>query len=103
MEEGLRMIARDVEVLYMCEIHIAWPIDRLVVYVEGGEQPLAVEGGNVEYEENGDVSDVDEEVNVGGEGDEVLETKQNDNVDFDWLEEGLERPDFNDDVFGAFT
>ena len=97
------MIARDAEVLYMCEIHIAQPIDRLVLYVEGGEQPLAVEGGNVEYEENGDVSDVDEEVNVGGEGDEVIETEQNDNVDFDWLEEGLERPDFNDDVFGAFT
>ena len=75
----------------------------MVLYVEGGEQPLAVEGGNVEYEENGDVSDVDEEVNVGGEGDEVIETEQNDNVDFDWLEEGLERPDFNDDVFGAFT
>ena len=34
---------------------------------------------------------------------EGLETEQNDNVDFDWLEEGLERPDFNDDVFGAFT
>ena len=71
--------------------------------MEGGEQPLAVEGGNVDYEENGDVSDVDEEVNVGGEGDEVIETEQNDNVDFDWLEEGLERPDFIDDVFGAFT
>ena len=51
----------------MCEIHIAWPTDRLVLYMEGGEQPLAVEvlgqnvngmegevveGGNVEYNDN---------------------------------------------------
>ncbi|KAK7824052.1 protein jason [Quercus suber] len=57
-----------------------------VLYVKGGEQPLAVEvpgqnvdgmegevveGGNVKYEDNGDVSDVDEEVNVDGEGDKV--------------------------------
>ena len=32
LEEGLRMIARDAEVLYMCEIHITWPADRLVLY-----------------------------------------------------------------------
>ena len=37
LEEGLRMITRDAKVLYMCEIHIAWPTDRLVLYVEGGE------------------------------------------------------------------
>nr|POE45390.1 hypothetical protein CFP56_74721 [Quercus suber] len=60
-----------------------------------GEQPLAVEvpgqnvdgmegevveGGNVKYEDNGDVSDVDEEVNV----------------------DGLEGPNFNDDVVATF-
>ncbi|KAL0008842.1 hypothetical protein SO802_010344 [Lithocarpus litseifolius] len=112
LEKGLRKITRDAEVLYMCEIHIAWPINKLVLYVEGGEQPLAVEvlvqnvdgmegevveGGNVEYEDNGDVSDVNEEVNMDGVGNEVLETKQKDNLDFDWLEEGLEGLDFNDD------
>lgn len=31
LEQGLRLITRDDEVLYMCEIHVAWLIDRIVL------------------------------------------------------------------------
>nr|POE83994.1 hypothetical protein CFP56_37028 [Quercus suber] len=76
--------------------------------MEGGEEPFAievpgqnvngmegevVEGGNVEYDDNANVSEVDEKVKVDGEGDEVPVAEQNEGVDFDWLEEGLEGPD----------
>ena len=59
----------------MCEIHVAWPTDRIVLYVNGGEKPLVVEvprhnvdsiearvveGGNLYYNDNADVSEVDE-------------------------------------------
>ena len=98
LEKDLRLIFGDDEVLCMCEIHIAWATNRLALYVEGGEEPFAievlgqnvdgmegevVEGGNVEYNDNADVSEVDEEVNVDGEGDEVPEIEQNEGVDFD--------------------
>jgi hypothetical protein len=28
----------------MCELHDAWPIDRITLYVEGGVEPLQVVG-----------------------------------------------------------
>jgi hypothetical protein len=28
----------------MCELHVAWPIDRITLYVEGGVEPLQVVG-----------------------------------------------------------
>ena len=40
LEQGLRLITGDDEVLYMCELHVAWPIDRITLYVEGGVEPL---------------------------------------------------------------
>ena len=112
--QGLRLITRDDEVLYMCEIHIAWLTDRIVLYVEGGEKPLVVkvpghnvdiieagvvEGGNLYYNDNADVSEIDE-VYVDCEEDKVLVAKQNESVEFDWLGEGYEGPNFDDDVFG---
>uniref|UniRef100_A0A7N2L7Q2 PB1-like domain-containing protein n=1 Tax=Quercus lobata TaxID=97700 RepID=A0A7N2L7Q2_QUELO len=115
LEQGLRLITGDDEVLYMCEIHVAWLIDRIVLYVEGSEKPLVVEilgqnvkgieervveGDNLDYDDDANVSEVDEEVHVDGEGDKVLATKQNEGSEFDWLEEGFEGLDFDDDVFG---
>ena len=98
----------------MCEIHIAWPTDRIVLYVEDGEKPLVVkvpghnvdsieagvvEGGNLYYNDNANVSEIDE-VYVDCEEDKVLVAKQNENVEFNWLGEGFEGPNFDDDVFG---
>jgi hypothetical protein len=42
LEQGLRLITGDDEVLYMCELHVAWPIDRITLYVESGVEPLQV-------------------------------------------------------------
>ena len=98
----------------MCEIHIAWPTDRIVLYVEGGEKSLVVEvpghnvdsieagvveGGNLYYNDNANMSEIDE-MYVDCEEDKVLVAKQNENVEFDWLGEGFEGPNFDDDVFG---
>ena len=98
----------------MCEIHIAWPTDKIVLYVEGGEKPLVVEvpghnvdsieagvveGGNLYYNDNANVSEIDK-VYVDCEEDKVLVAKQNESVEFDWLGEGFEGPNFDDNVFG---
>ena len=43
LEQGLKLINRDDDVVYMCEIHAAWPTDKVTLYVEGDEEPLVVE------------------------------------------------------------
>ena len=43
LEPGLRLINGDDNVVYMCEIHATWLTDKITLYVEGGEEPLAVE------------------------------------------------------------
>ena len=42
LEQGLGFIIGDEEVLYMYELHVAWPIDRITLYVESGVEPLQV-------------------------------------------------------------
>ena len=112
LEQGLRLINGDDDVVYMCEIHVAWPTDKITPYVEG-EEPLAVEQpfANVEVANDDDVHEAPQS------GDDVHEVGQNDgdahemheggNVDaeggggqdFDWLEEGFDELDFDDDVW----
>nr|POE74480.1 hypothetical protein CFP56_51095 [Quercus suber] len=98
----------------MCEIHVAWSADKITLYVEGGEEPLAVEQpfGNEEVANDDDVHEApqngDDMHEVGQNDDDVHEMHEGGNVDaeggggqdFDWLEEGFEGPDFDDDVFG---
>ena len=55
----------------MCEIHAAWPTDKITLYVGGGEEPLTVEQpfGNEEVENDDDVHEVgqsDDDVHEGG-------------------------------------
>ena len=78
----------------MCEIHAAWPTDKITLYVEGGEEPLAVEQpfANDEVVKDDDVHKMHEEGSVDAEG--------GGGEDFDWLEKGFEGPDFDDDIFG---
>lgn len=105
LEQGLRLINGNDDVVYMCEIHAAWPTDKITLYVEGGEEPLAVEQpfGNKEVASDDDVHEVgqndDDDVTVLHEGGNV-DAKGGGGKDFDWLEEGFEEPDFDNDVFG---
>ena len=72
--------------------------------MEDGEEPLVVEvlgqivkgikegvveGDNLDYDDDANVSKVDEEVHVHGEGDKVLVAKQNEGMEFDGWRKGL--------------
>ena len=104
LEQGLRLINGNDDVVYMCEIHAAWPTDKITLYVEGGEEPIAVE----QSFDNKEVANDDDVHEVGQSDDDVHEVHEGGNVDakggggqdFDWLEKGIEGPDFDDDVFG---
>ena len=77
LEQGLRLINGDDDVVYFCEIHAAWPTDKITLYVEGGEEPLAVEQlfGNEEVANDDEVHEVgrsdDDDVTVLHEGGNV--------------------------------
>ena len=104
LEQGLRLINEDDDVVYMCEIHVAWPTNKITLYVESGEEPLVVEQpfANKEVVIDNDVHEAPEH------GDDVHEMHGGGSVDaeggggedFDWLEEGFMGSDFDDDVFG---
>ena len=61
----------------MCEIHAAWPTGKITLYVEGGEEPLAVEQPFA----NEEVADDDEVHEVSQNGDDVHEMHEGGNVD----------------------
>ena len=101
LEQGLKLINGDNDVVYMCEIHAAWLTDKITLYVEGGEEPLAVVQpfGNEEVANDDDVHEVgqsNDDVHEGGN----VDVEGGGGQDFDWLEEGFEELDFDDDVFG---
>ena len=128
LEQGLRLITGDDEVLYMCELHVVWPIDRITLYVEGGVEPLQVVGldgvvGQSDFggvvdegdELEGDELESDElegdyfstgdelegdELNEGDEGDVFEGDELNELVCYDWMNDGLEGADFTDDILG---
>ena len=103
LEQGLRLINEDDDVVYMCEIHATWPTDKITLYVEGDEESLAVEQpfANEEVANDDDVHEVDQndddvhEIHEGGN----VDAEGGGGQDFDWLEEGFEGSDFDDDVF----
>ena len=49
----------------MSELHVAWPIDKITLYVEGSVEPLQVVGleGVVGESDFGDVVDEGDELN----------------------------------------
>uniref|UniRef100_A0A2N9HEE9 Uncharacterized protein n=1 Tax=Fagus sylvatica TaxID=28930 RepID=A0A2N9HEE9_FAGSY len=108
LEQGLRLITGDDEVLYMSELHVAWPIDRITLYVEGSVEPLQVVGldGVVGQSDFGGVVDEGDELegdelNEGDEGDVFEGDELNELVSYDWMNDGLEGADFADDIFGG--
>ena len=71
LEQGLMVINGDDDVLNMCDIHVAWPLDRIILYVERGEEPLAIEEPIVIEEVGG--QDGDDEHEVGQNDGDVQE------------------------------
>jgi hypothetical protein len=92
LQQGLRLITGDEEVLYMCELHAVWPIDRIILYVEGGVKPLQVVGldGVVGESGFGDVVDEGDELNEGDECDVFEGDELNESVCYVWMNDGLE-------------
>ena len=81
LEQGLRFINGDDDVVCICEIHAGWHTDKITLYVEGGEEPLTVEqpfgnekvanddeGHEVGQSDDDDVTVLHEGGNVDAEG-----------------------------------
>ena len=62
LEQGLMVINGEDDVCNMCDIHVAWPLDRIILYVERGEEPLAIEEPIVIEEVGGQDGDDEHEV-----------------------------------------
>ena len=71
LEQGLMVINGEDDVRNMCDIHVAWPLDRIILYVERGEEPLAIEEPIVIEEVGG--QDGDDEHEVGQNDGDVQE------------------------------
>ena len=91
-----------IKMWYTCKPNERGPRDTIILYVESGNTPLAVEvldGGRVGVEAGagaaigGAWGGVGGGVGVATGGDGLEE-------EFDWLNEGLEGEDFADDIFG---
>ena len=99
LEEDLRLIEDDQHVVHMCKPNERGPSDTIILYVESGNAPLAVEvpdggGVGVGAGAGGGVG--------GGAGGGARAGTRGDGLEeeFDWLNEGLEGEDFADDIFG---
>nr|XP_023872621.1 uncharacterized protein LOC111985204 [Quercus suber] len=77
LEQNLRLIQDDQDVVPMCKPNEGGSRDTIILYVESGNAPLAVE-----------VPD------GAATGDDGLDEE------FNWLNEGLKGEDFADDIFG---
>ena len=102
MEQDLRLIQDDQDVVHMCKPNEEGPRDTIILYVESGNAPLAIEvpddeGVSVEASVGAAIEGAKAGVEGGAEaatgGDGLKE-------EFDWLNEGLEGKDFADDIFG---
>ena len=102
LEQDLRLIQDDQDVVPMCKPNEGGPRDTIILYVESGNAPLAVEvpdGGGIGVEAGVGAAIRGAGAAIGGgtgaaTGSDGLEEE------FDWLNEGLEGEDFTDDIFG---
>ena len=98
----MRLIQDDQDVVHMCKPNERRPRDTIILYVESGNAPLAVEipdGGGVGVGAGAGVAIGGAGASVGGgagaaTGGDRLEEE------FDWLNKGLEGEDFVDNIFG---
>ncbi|KAL0007954.1 hypothetical protein SO802_009456 [Lithocarpus litseifolius] len=101
-EQDLRLIEDDKDVVPMCKLNVGGSRDTIILYVESGHTPLAVEvpdGAGV-----GAGGGAGAATGGGARGGAGAATGDDASVgieeEFDWLNEGLEGEDFADDIFG---
>ncbi|KAK9998214.1 hypothetical protein SO802_017817 [Lithocarpus litseifolius] len=101
-EQNLRLIQDDKDVVPMCKLNVGGSRDTIILYVESGHTPLAVEvpdGAGV-----GAGGGAGAATGGGARGGAGAATGDDASVgieeEFDWLNEGLEGEDFADDIFG---
>ena len=102
LEQDLRLIQDDQDVVHMCKPNEEGPRDTIILYVESGNAPLAIEvpddegvsvGASVGAAIEGAKAGVEGGAEAATGGDGLKE-------EFDWLNEGLEGKDFANDIFG---
>nr|POE92101.1 hypothetical protein CFP56_29645 [Quercus suber] len=93
LQDDLRDIETDANVLNMTTLHRAWPVEKIIIYTEINVEPLAVE-----YPDRGGVAD---DGSIGGNGLEGVADGVGGDVDGDVSGLGLEGDDFGDDIFAA--
>ena len=101
LEQDLRLIQDDQDVVPMCKPNEGGSRDTIILYVESGNAPLAVEvpdGGGVGVGASARAAIGGVGVAVGG-GIGVATGGDGLEEEFDWLNEGLEGEDFADDIF----
>ena len=102
LEQDLRLIQDDQDVVHMCKPNEGGPRNTIILYVESGNAPLAVEV----LDGRGVGVGVGARAAIGGAGASVRggakATIGGDGLEeeFDWLNEGLEGEDIADDIFG---
>ena len=104
LEQDLRLIEDDKNVVSMCKLNKGGPRDTIILYVESGHVPLAVEvpdSAGVSARGAG----VGARASVGGGVGATIGSDASVGVDkeFDWLNEDLEGEDFANDIFGEFS
>ncbi|KAK7818005.1 hypothetical protein CFP56_041843 [Quercus suber] len=109
LEQDLRLIEDDKDVVSMCKLNEGGPRDTIILYVESGHAPLAVEvpngvggGAGVGVWATTRGAGVGARTGVRGGARATTESNASVGVDekFDWLNEGLEGEEFVDDIFG---
>ena len=100
LEQDLRLIQYDKDVVPMCKLNVGGSRDTIILYMESGHAPLAVEvpdgvmvgaGGGAKCTGGGARAATGGNASVGVE------------EEFDWLNEDLDGEDFADDIFGEFS
>ena len=89
LEQDLRLIEDDTDVVSMCKLNEGGPRDTIILYVKSGHAPLALEFPK------GVGQGVGARVAIGGDANVRVEEE------FDWLNKGLEGENVADDIFGA--
>ena len=105
LEQDLRLIQNDQDVVPMCMPNEGGSRDTIILYVESGNAPFAVEVPNSAGVGVGAGARASAGATIGGaeaaiEGGAGVATGGDDLEEkFDWLNEGLEGEDFADDIF----
>ena len=113
LEQDLRLIEDDKDAVSMCKFNEGGPRDTIILYVENGHAPLAVEvpdGVGQGVDVRGGARAATRGAGVASRGAGVGaratigaaiggDASMGVDEDFDWLNEGLEREDFAGDIF----